>query len=154
MYICLYTYIYTHIHTHIHVHVYICLCVHVHIDLDTDSGGGEPEQRQELCPGKHCRPRFLAARHRHLHPPVCVCGERERARESIVGCDFLPRGTGICTRRPLFSKVLYLVTLCSKYIWAHIVSLSSKYTWDLRPLFSNVLYILSFIKKIYQGTAP
>ncbi len=78
--VCIYTYIYIHIHTHIHIHVYICLCVHLHIDLYTDSGGGEPEQRQELCPGEHCRPRFPAARHRHLHAPVCVCVERERAR--------------------------------------------------------------------------
>jgi dynamin 1-like protein len=38
-------------------------------------------------------------------PQICVVGSQSAGKssvlENIVGRDFLPRGTGICTRRPL-----------------------------------------------------
>ena len=75
----------------------------------TDSGCGESKQRQELCPGKHCRLRFLAARHRHLHWFIqSTSGEGARDRgcweeEGVVGRQVL----GMCRfTAGLFSLVV------------------------------------------------
>jgi hypothetical protein len=91
-----YVYIHTYIYIYIFIFIYVCVyaCVYIYILICIQ---------------------------------IAVVGSQSSGKssvlESIVGYDFLPRGTGICTRRPPFSKGLYLVTFCSKYTWAHIVSI-------------------------------
>ena len=47
----------------------------------------------------------------HLLPSICVVGGQSSGKssvlEALVGRDFLPRGTGIVTRRPLILQLIY-----------------------------------------------
>lgn len=46
-------------------------------------------------------------------PRICVMGQQSAGKssllENIVGLDFLPRGEGICTRRPLELRMVHTV---------------------------------------------
>jgi len=118
-YVYIHTYIYIYIFIFIYVCVYACVYIYILICIQIAVVGSQSSGKSsvlESIVGYDFLPRGTGICTRRS---VCVCGERE----SIVGYDFLPRGTGICTRRPPFSKGLYLVTFCSKYTWAHIVSI-------------------------------